>query len=210
TVTDEAGASSTQPVTITITGTNDAPVLAVDASGPHTVLELAGKTGDSADKDTVSGALTFIDVDLSDTHTVGNSLVSATWSGGATLPSGLSAELATALTASVSSDSTGSGSGSIAFKFSATDKAFDFLNAGETLPAISNWTATDKNGPTSPQPITITITGANDAPALAADVSGPHTLAELAGTTGDTADKDVVSGTLTFTDVDLNDAHTVG
>src|SRR5262249_7774244 len=121
-VTDNNGLSSTKPVTITITGTNDAPVLAVDASGPHTITELAGKTGDTADHDTTSGTLSFTDVDLSNTHTVGNSLVSATWSGGATLPSGLSTVLASALTTSVSSDSTGSGSGSVSFTFSATDQ----------------------------------------------------------------------------------------
>src|SRR6201999_1012475 len=39
TVTDNNGASSTQPVTITITGTNGAPILAPDTSGPHTIHE---------------------------------------------------------------------------------------------------------------------------------------------------------------------------
>src|SRR5262249_57898757 len=111
-VTDNNGLSSTKPVTISIAGTNDAPVIAADTSGPHTITELAGKTGDTVDHDTTSGTLSFTDVDLSNTHTVGNSLVSATWSGGATLPSGLNAVLVSAFTTALSSDSTRSGSGS--------------------------------------------------------------------------------------------------
>src|SRR5262249_45434293 len=124
---------------------DDAPVQEADVYGPHTITELAGKTGDTVDKDTSSGTLTFTDVNLSDTHTVGNSLVSATWSGGATLPSGLSTVLASALTTSVSSDSTGSGSGSIAFTFSAADNTFDFLAANQTLTITYNVTVTDNN-----------------------------------------------------------------
>src|SRR5262249_35298323 len=108
TVTDTNGASLTQPVTIIIAGSNDAPALAADASGPHTTTQ---------DVNT-SGALTFTDVDLSDHHTVSTSVTSATWSGGATPPSGIGAVLAGALSTAVA-DSTGSGSGSIAFTFGA-------------------------------------------------------------------------------------------
>src|SRR5262249_34629160 len=159
TVTDNSGSPSTQPVTIIITGSNGAPVLAVDTSGPHAITELAGKTADTADKDTASGTLIFTDVNLTDTHTVGNSLVSATWSGGATLPSGLSTVLASALSTSVSSDSTGSGSGTLSFTFSATDQIFDFLAANQTLTVIYKVTVTDSTGASSAQPVTITITG---------------------------------------------------
>jgi VCBS repeat-containing protein len=67
------------------------------------------------------------------------------------------------LSTSVSSDSTGSGSGSIAFTFSATDKTFDFLATGQTLTVIYNVTVTDI-GASSTQPMTITIVGTNDAP----------------------------------------------
>src|SRR5262249_703231 len=155
--------------------------------------ELAGTTGDTADKDVVSGTLTFTDVDLNDAHTVGNSLVSATWSGGATLPSGLSTVLASALTTSVSSDSTGSGSGSIAFTFSAADNTFDFLAAGERLTVIYNVTVTDETGGLSPQPLTSTIIGSTDGPVLAADAFGSHTIG--AGSSS----LDSTSGTLSFT-----------
>ena len=153
TVTDNQGVSLTRPVTITITGTNDAPVLAADASGPHTLTEGLNTTGTFA----------FTDVDLTDHHTVSTSVTSATWSGGATLPSGLAAALAGALS-TTASDGTGSGSGSVAVTFSAANSAFDFLNASQTLTITYEVTVTDNNGVSSTQPVTVTITGTNDAP----------------------------------------------
>ena len=193
TVTDNNGVSLTQPVTITITGTNDAPVLAADASGPHTVTEGLNTTG----------TLTFTDVDLTDHHTVSTSVTSATWSGGATLPSGVAAVLAGALS-TTTSDSTGSGSGSIAVTFSAADSAFDFLAAGQTLTITYNVTVTDNNGVSSTQPVTITVTGTNDAPVITAqDLTGAVT--EQITPSGNLTD----SGTITFTDVDLTDVHLV-
>src|SRR5262249_14481611 len=190
TVTDNSGSPSTQPVTIIITGSNGAPVLAADTSGPHAITELAGKTGDTVDKDTASGTLTFTDANLTDTHTVGNSLVSAIWSGGATLPSGLSTVLASALTTSVSSDSTGSGSGSFSFKSSAPDQIFDFLAPNKTLTVTYTVTVTDNSGLSSSKPVTITIPDPNSSPTRRSSDLGPHAITELAGKTGDTADKD--------------------
>ena len=195
TVTDNQGVSLTRPVTITIIGTNDAPVLAADASGPHTVTEGLNTTG----------TFVFTDVDLTDHHTVSTSVTSATWSGGATLPSGVAAALAGALSATAS-DGTGSGSGSVAVTFSAADSAFDFLAAGQTLTITYNVTVSDNTGASSTQPVTITVTGTNDAPVLAVDASGPHTIITALNTTGSTS-PDSTSGLLTFTDVDLTDTH---
>ena len=186
TVTDNNGVSVTQPVTIIATGTNDVPVLAADTSGPYTVSEGLNTTG----------TLTFTDVDLNDQHTVSTSVTSATWSGGATLPSGLAAVLAGALS-TTTTDSTGSGSGSIAATFSAADSAFDFLGAGQTLKVTYDVTVTDNNGVGSTQPVTFTITGTNDAPTLQ-PVTGP-TYTDTGALDHFTA----VTGTLSATDVDL-------
>ena len=193
TVTDNQGVSLTRPVTITIIGTNDAPVLAADASGPHTVTEGLNTTG----------TFVFTDVDLTDHHTVSTSVTSATWSGGATLPSGVAAALAGALSATAS-DGTGPGSGSVAVTFSAADSAFDFLAAGQTLTLTYNVTVTDNNGVSSSQPVTFTITGTNDAPTLE-PVTGP--------TYTDTPVPDhfnAVAGTLVGADVDLPQTLTYG
>jgi hypothetical protein len=52
-------------------------VLAADAGSPHAIGEIAGVTG-TATADTATGSLTFTDVDLTDTHTVGSSVFSTT------------------------------------------------------------------------------------------------------------------------------------
>jgi VCBS repeat-containing protein len=81
--------------------------------------------------------------------------------------------LASALTTSVSTDITGF-KGSVDVTFSAADKNFDFLAAGETLTIVYNVTVTDSSGNSVTQPVAITVTGSNDAPVLAADASGPQ------------------------------------
>ena len=186
TVTDNSGVSLTRPVTITITGTNDAPVLAADASGPHTVTEGLNTTG----------TFVFTDVDLTDHHTVSTSVTSATWSGGATLPSGVAAALAGALSATVS-DGTGPGSGSVAVTFSAADSAFDFLAAGQTLKITYNVTVADNSGVTSSQPVTVTITGTNDGPVIGGVTTGSVTE-DVNVVGGDIS----TSGALTIADAD--------
>ena len=194
TVTDDKGVSLTQPVMITITGANDAPVLAADASGPHAVSEGLSTTG----------TLTFTDVDLTDHHTVSTSLAFApTWSGGTTLPSGLAAVLAGALSATTT-NSTGSGSGSIAATFSAADSAFDFLAAGQTLTVTYNVTVTDINGASSTQPFTVTITGTNDVPVIDGVTTGSvkedvNVVAGNIATTGVLTIADADAGQSNFT-----------
>ena len=195
TVTDTNGVNVAQPVTITITGSNDPPFLAADASNSHTVVEGLATTR----------TLTFTDVDLTDHHAVSTSVTSATWSGGATLPSGLAAVLADALSTAMT-DSTGSGSGSIALTFSAAETAFDFLAAGQTLTVIYNVTVTDDGGVSSTQPVTITIIGTNDTPVI---TSTAQTGAVTEHTNVDNSGNLNIGGIITFTDVDLTDKHTV-
>ena len=157
----------TQQAIVTVFGTQDKPKLVADVSGPHTTTELPNDKNDSTLDQTAPGTLTFTDVDLNDTHTVSSSLVSATWSGGGSLPSGLSTTLATSLSLTLH-DSTPAqtGVGSIDFTFSAADKNFDFLAQGETLTVTYNVTVTDNFGATSTQAVTVTITGSEDAPVI--------------------------------------------
>src|SRR5262249_22156068 len=161
------------------------------------IIELLHTTGSATFDSTPAGEFTFTHFNFS---TASASLESITWSGSgvAPLPGGLGAVLASALTTSVSINSTISTSGTIAATFSAPDQTFDFLAAGETLTITYNVTVTDNLGASLTQPVTITITGSNDAPVLAADALGPHITTQAVQT----------SGTLTFTDVDLTDHHT--
>src|SRR5262245_6540480 len=194
TVTDTTGASLTQPVTITITGSNDAPMLAPDASGPHTTTQAVQ----------TSGTLTFTDVDLTDHHTASTSVTSTSWPLGVTPPSGIDAVLAGALSATVA-DNTGSGSGSIAFTFGAGD-ALDFLAAGEKLTITYDVTVTDNNGASSTQPVKVTVIGTNDAPVITSIAQSgavtEHTNVDNSGNLN-------AAGAITFSDVDLTDKHTV-
>jgi len=151
TATDNNGLSLTQPVTITITGSNDAPVMAADASGPHTITKVANTTP-STSPDTTSGTLTFTDVDLTDTHHASASAPTFAWSGG-TLTAAQQAALAAASTLTLSqTDSTGSGAGLIAFSYTAADKTFDFLAFGQTLTITYKVTVTDDHGVSGSRP----------------------------------------------------------
>ncbi len=218
TLDDHQGGHDTATVTVTIDGSNDAPVLAADTSGPngtglHAITERAGETGDTADTDSASSTLSFTDVDLTDTHTATKGDPSYVWSGGSLTTAQISALTAASTLALTETDSTHSGAGSVGLTYSAADKTFDFLAAGETLTVTYDVTVTDNSGVNSSQPVTFTITGSNDAPVLAADTSGTngtglHAITERAGKTGDAADIDSASGTLSFTDVDLDDTHT--
>ncbi len=170
---DHQNGHDTATVTINVTGTNDAPVLAVDTSGTagttlHAIAERAGVTGDTVDHDTASGTLSFTDADLDDTHTVGHSGPTYALSGGT-----LTTTQADALTAAAQLnlseiDSTHSGAGSVDFSYYAPDSSFDFLAAGQTLTVSYTVTVTDNSNISSSQPVTFTITGSNDAPAVEA------------------------------------------
>jgi len=98
-------------------------------------------------------------------------------------------------------DSTHTGAGSVGFTYSAADSSFDFLAAGETLKVTYGGTVTDNHDASSIQPVTITITGTNDAPVLAVDssgVNGPVSYIHLALTTIDPVYVQFAAGTLTY------------
>jgi VCBS repeat-containing protein len=211
TVTDPAGGTGTQDVTVTILGTNHPVVI---TSGPESAAatELADTTGSAAIDTTTTvpaGTLNFSDVDTGDTHTVAVSLASETWSGGPTVPAMTQAALGAAVTTALH-DSTGTGAGSVDWNFAIADNDLDFLAAGETLTLNYNVAVSDAST-TSTQMVSVTVTGANDAPTIS---SGPESasLAEQPGVTGSTAldtTSPTPTGTLDFTDVDLSDMHQV-
>jgi VCBS repeat-containing protein len=207
-VTDSAGATTTQDVTITITGVNH-PVVITSPPESSTVAEQDATTGSSTPDTTPTtpaGTLAFTDQDTGDTHTVAVTLDSTS---GPTPPAATQADLATALTTTLH-DSTGTGTGSIDWNFAIPDKDLDYLAANETLTVTYDVKVAD-GSTNSTQTVSVVITGANDAPVI---TSGPETasLSELPGVTGSSAidtTSPVPTGTLNFTDVDLSDAHSV-
>uniref|UniRef100_UPI001119D57C VCBS domain-containing protein n=1 Tax=Vibrio tasmaniensis TaxID=212663 RepID=UPI001119D57C len=116
TVTD----NHTETVTVTITGTNDAPVLTVETEGTLT----------EGTKLTDSGALSFTDVDTSDTHTVTESAATTVWSGGS---------LTSAQTAALQAGFSVSNSG---WDYTIGNSAVDFLAQGETVTLTYDVTVT--------------------------------------------------------------------
>ncbi len=203
-VRDFLGANTADTLTLTVNGANDPPALSSDSGSPHALTELAG-TSNSGTLDTVSGTLSFTDVDIGDTHTASANLNSATWSGGATIPPATQTALGSAMSDSISLDGT---TGTLAWSFGLADKNVDFLAVGETLTAVYDVTLTDNHSASSTKHVTITFTGTNDVPVIvAAQSTLTGSIAELPNVTGSSA-IDSTSGAVAFSDPDLNDLPT--
>ena len=156
--------------TVTITGTNDKPVI---TTGPQHIAFVGGKTtpgGPLTSSDATSGTLSFNDVDLTDTHTVSTKLTSALLKGAGisqVAPAPLKI-FETALTASIvaGNDSTDKNTGTINWQLADLAAYLaDFIPAGQTLSLVYTVTVTDSQGATSSQNIVVDITG-NNTPAV--------------------------------------------
>jgi VCBS repeat-containing protein len=193
TVTDAAGASSTAMVTITVIGQNDPPAITGGLT-TATVVEQSGMSG-STSLDKVTGTLTFIDVDLADSHTVS---VQPHGSNGAGYLGVLSSSIAI--------DSTRTGTGSIQWTYQVVDGALDGLAAGQKLVQTYDLTVSDGHGGTATQTIAITLVGTDDAPVIAAadkiEIGSP--IAETPNDEGTF----LRQGKIRFTDSDLPDRPT--
>ncbi|WP_210253766.1 cadherin-like domain-containing protein [Bradyrhizobium sp. S69] len=109
-----------------------------------------------------SGTIAFDDPDLTDTHTVSVKLLLD----GLDLPPTPLKIFEHALTASIATDSTGSGLGTIKWQLADLPVYLgDFIPKGETITLTYAVTVTDSQGATATQDITVTITG-TDTPAV--------------------------------------------
>ncbi|MCE9685976.1 retention module-containing protein [Shewanella sp. AS16] len=155
TVTDEHGVTATQEVTVTVIGTNDAPILTVDASG--SVIEDIGVV---ADMISTNGALNFTDVDIGDTHQLSfDYRGDISWSGGV-----LSQAQIAAIVAGFSIDGD-------SWDYSVLNSLIGFLSPGETITLSFDVTVTDNNLATDTRVVSISIKGSNDAPIANADTN---------------------------------------
>src|SRR5262249_15326344 len=115
----DPSAKITVPITITITGTNDTPVI---TTGAQTVAFTPSGTktvgGTLQTTDATSGKLTSTDADLTDTHSVSTKLTSAVMSNGGTVPPLPDSIFEAALNAAIGVDSTGTGTGTINWQLS--------------------------------------------------------------------------------------------
>ncbi|WP_354063685.1 VCBS domain-containing protein [Bradyrhizobium sp. RT6a] len=154
-------------ITITITGTNDKPV--ITTSVPVIIFEGGTSVpgGPLTSDVPTTGTLSFDDVDLTDKHTVSVALTSATLPDG-TVPPGPLAAFQSAMSVAIAAgaDSTGDGTGTINWSLADLPVYLaDFIPKGEVLTLVYTVTLRDAQGATSQQTITVTITG-TDAPAV--------------------------------------------
>ena len=130
--------------TITITGTNDAPVVdATDVTGA--AIERVTPVGNLTD----SGTIGFTDVDFADIHTVGVVTPSA----------GALGTLAPTITA----DTTGTGVGGVVtWNYSVAASAVEYLAGGETKVETFTFSLLDGHGGNVERTVSVTLTGMND------------------------------------------------
>lgn len=203
------------PITITITGTNDKPTVATSGG---TVIEKVG-TGNEA-LDTITGTVTFTDVDLTDRPIVSAALsstqpfkyldaqghdITATLT-----PQQLAAIAAVEVPLTVVQGAGNGNNGSATWTYSVPDHLFDFLAEGETLTLNYVVQVDDGHGGVVSTPITVSINGAdvnvegtNDVPTIVED-----STTSTGAVTEDAAATLTANGTITFNDPDLTDTHT--
>ena len=200
-VDDHHGGVTSQEVAVTVTGASDAPAVTVSNGA---FIELPG-TGNAA-PDHAGGSITFADLDLSDRPDVSASFSGYTYKAADGITDlSLTAQqvggLGVALTLTPAGSNTNNGS--VNWSYDVADSQFDFLADGETLTLTYTATVNDHHGGLVTKPVTVTVTGTNDTPTLAAEFAG-----ELTDTSGDDS-FDNLTGTLAGTDVDHGETATL-
>ena len=201
---DHHGGTVTQDVTVTITGTNDAPtIIAGTTTASGGVTEDAGTPTLST-----GGTIAIQDLDLIDTHT-------ATWEFKASasnvhLPGfdeGNTQIGAFTIDPSVTESTSDTNDGATlgwSFTLDNNDAMLQSLALGQTITQVYTVTFDDHHGGTVARDVTVTITGTNDAPTVTSNAAAASgAVIEDAGTptlsTG---------GTIAIQDLDLIDTHT--
>ena len=179
-------------IIITITGTNDAPVITGTSSGAVTETDATHLTD--------NGTLTLTDADISDTVTTSVTGVSVAGSGNIAGHIPTDSELLSMFTTKGNEISGSTDTGTIEWTFDSGDKTFDYLAVGETVELTYTITATDSKGATATRDVLVTVTGTNDTPQITVETGDTR---EYGFNETDAALS--TSGTLTLTDLDLTD-----
>lgn len=186
-----------QIITITITGTNDAPTVTGTAEASLTDGETL----------LASGSLTVADTDLTDTVDIS---ISDVTHDAATLPAGLTTAALLAMLQlgpddalaetleDIAADGTGSTFG---WTFSAPTDAFAWLGEGASLTLTYTLKAVDSAGDSVTHPVTVTITGSNDAPVITLGLDQTASAALVETDAGLAA-----SGSFSVSDIDAGDS----
>ncbi|MDO9363134.1 MAG: VCBS domain-containing protein, partial [Sphingopyxis sp.] len=182
TVTDAAGATSSQTLTVTVNGANDTPTAVLDTG---TAVEAGTAAGSNATGNVLSNDT---DVDTGDSKTV-TALTGGT--------------LGSALTGTYGS-LTLNANGTYSYVINNANSTVNALRtASDTLTETFTYTMRDAAGATSSTNLVITIQGSNDAPIAVADTG---TAVEAGTAAGSNATGNVLTND---TDVDTGDSKTV-
>lgn len=194
-VNDQEGGIATQDVTITITGANDS----VSINGGNVIGNIT--EGDSNLSST--GTVTFTDIDLSDrpTGTVSSTSISGFKQDGITALNFTAQQISDIQNAfSIDNLLSNTSDGTINWSYITDDAKIGFLQKGEVITAVFTITVSDLEGSTDTQEVTITITGANEAPVITAGVVTGN-ITEGSGALNE-------NGNITFIDADVGDSPT--
>jgi VCBS repeat-containing protein len=188
TVRDAAGATSSTTLTVTITGTNDAPVAVADTRSlsENATLVVNAATGVLANDG---------DVDAGDTKTV--SAVAF----GATAGTVGTALVGTYGTLTLQADGS--------YSYGANQPAAEALAVGQVVSEQFSYTVKDAAGATSTTTLTFTVTGTNDAPVANNDVGNVVAGSTFAQTAANGVILSAGAPTGRDTDVDVGDTLTV-
>jgi VCBS repeat-containing protein len=166
--------SSTQQVTVVVTGTNDTPLIDAGSSVlANSISEIPGVTNSST-VDSTAGVVAFTDPDLNDrpTATINTAGETVTWQDAThDFTTELTPAQIAALEAavSISAEAGNTNTGKIDWHYDIVDKNLDFLSGGETLTVTTPVVIDDHNGGVTTQNVVVTINGANDNPIAAGD-----------------------------------------
>jgi VCBS repeat-containing protein len=195
--------TSVGTVTLTVTAVNDPPAITGETD-PSAVAELSDAHAQSVGP--ITGTLSASDRDIGDVLTGHVAMPGAVSYSGGALPAGVDIN-ALRDAAAISFDSattTISGANTLTWTYHPAATNLDWLAAGETLTITYLAEVTDGTARAGNQPLTITITGTNDAPTIvAAQVAGTVTEDVAAGAQSLLH----AGGSFDFTDLDLSDAH---
>ena len=205
---DGHGGFDIQNLVITITGTNDVPVID-GATNPAAIPEILGDSS-AQDIPQVNGTISITDQDLGDTLTVtvkGNA--TAAYNGGA-VPVENSVNVAALIASGAVSFDPAISNGEqvvINWHYDPAAADLDWLRQGDTLTITYLAQVNDGQGNVGNQQLVITITGTNDVPMI----DGATNPASIPETAGDSSAQDIpqVNGTISITDQDLGDTLTV-
>jgi VCBS repeat-containing protein len=204
TLTDNHGGSTTKNIVITVTGTDDKPIIDF---GTSAIVNEQNNHLLSLAPDTAHIAVHFTDPDLTNIGQTA-SVIGASASGATDglLPGAFgTAELLSFYHIDSVVKAAGSSSGTINTTFSAPDLSFDYLAAGQTLDITYTLQIDDHQGGISNQTVNVTVIGSNDAPIYLSPSQVAHlTEGQALSPSGDLTAR----GDLFFTDVDLADTHT--